>query len=291
MKMNLKSAYTKLSPIPLVMLLLGTFGCAVPQFSSTKDFSKTVPVNSKVDVLIETFNGKIEVTPSATNSIEVIAHVKAYGPTQDEADKIAELLEPKVDTSAMLVSILCEKPSSDLFTSHSVNLEVKVPPTWPLRLVTSNGTVSSVGSRASVVVETSNGTVTVDGAAGPMSIKSSNGRIVVRQSSGNLTGKTSNGSIELDRCSFEGICKLGSSNGAIKVSLLDEVPVEVTASTSNGKISFEESRFEAVQSKKSSFKGFWTGKADPSSIKVPQLQLETSNGSISLQTAEKTSAL
>lgn len=258
-----------------------TSGCNVPQFSAKRDFEKVIPINSQVDVNVQTFNGNITVTPSDQSEIQLVAHIKAYGHSQEEADSALETLVPEIDTTTSAITIACKKRIQTLMHSDSVSLELKVPASWPLHLVTSNGTVSTTQSRGPVTIETSNGKIEIKEAAGSLQLSTSNGKVIVENSVGNIQANSSNGAIQLIGCSLEGKCKLDTSNGAISVKLSERTPIGINASTSNGSIKFNEADVDLKKKSKSHISGVLFGKAG-GQAPATLLELETSNGSITI---------
>ena len=256
-------------------------GCNTPQFSAKRDFQKVIPINSQVDINVETFNGSITVTPTDQSEIELVAHIKTYGYSQEDADAALEVVMPEIDTTASAITISCKKRNRMLMYSDAVSFELKVPPTWPLKLETSNGSVKTLQSRGPVTIMTSNGKIEVKEAAGSLKLSTSNGKVTVENSAGNIQASSSNGVIQLIGCSLEGKCKLGTSNGAISVSLADRTPVQLDASTSNGAIKFNQADVDLTKNSKSHIVGVLFGKANEPALKA-SLVLETSNGSITI---------
>lgn len=258
-------------------------GCNAPQFSAKRDFEKVIPINSQVDVNVQTFNGSITVTPSEVSEISLVAHAKSYGNTQEEAEAVLESLVPHIDTTATAITIECKKRNQLAMWSDSVNLELKVPANWPLHLVTSNGSVLTSQSRGPVTIKTSNGKIEVKEAAGSLQLSTSNGKIIIENSAGNIQASSSNGAVQLIHCALEGKSKLETSNGAISVNLSERSPIRLEASTSNGSIKFNEADVDVTKKSKSRISGVLFGKANGTSTKA-SLDLETSNGSITILT-------
>ena len=194
---------------------------------------------------------RITVTPSDQSEIQMVAHAKAYGNSQEEADAALEALVPEIDTTTSAVTIAWKKRNQMLFQSDSVSLELKVPASWPLYLVTSNGAVSTTQSRGPVTIETSNGKIEVKEAAGAQQLSTNNGKIIIENSAGNIHASSSNGAVQLIGCALEGKCKLDTSNGAISVSLSERKPIGLDASTSNGSVTIS-SEMETAAPKSSS---------------------------------------
>ena len=256
-------------------------GCNLPNFSAKRDFQTVIPINSQVDVNVQTFNGSITVTPTDQSEIELIAHVKAYGNTQEEADAAVETLFPEIDTTTTAITIEVKRRAQAIMFSDSVSLELKVPASWPLKLETSNGSVSTSQSQGPVTINTSNGKIEVKGATGSLRLSTSNGKIIIENSTGNIHADSSNGSIQLIGCTLEGKCKLDTSNGAISVNLSDRIPIRLEASTSNGFIKFNDNDLDFTEKTKRRVSGVLFGKTTGSAPNV-SLDLETSNGSITI---------
>ena len=273
--------------IPSIVAALFT-GCNAPQFSAKRDFEKVIPINSQVDVNVQTFNGSITVTPSEESEISLIAHAKSYGNTQEEADTALELLTPQIDTTATAITIECKKRNQIAMWSDSVSLELKVPANWPLHLVTSNGSVMTSQSRGSVTIATSNGKIEVKEAAGSLQLSTSNGKIIVENSAGNIRASSSNGALQLIGCALEGKCNLQTSNGAISVNLSEKAPIRLDASTSNGSLKFNEADIDLTKKSKSHLSGVLFGKAGGPAPNA-SLDLETSNGSITIMSQAEVS--
>jgi len=258
-------------------------GCNMPQFSAKRDFQKVIPINSQVNVNAETFNGNITVSPTDQSEVELIAHIKAHGYTQEEADAALDSLAPEIDTTASALTIVCKRRNQTLIYSDSVSLELKVPASWPLKLTTTNGAVSTTQSRGPVTIVTSNGKIGVKESAGSLQLSTSNGKIIIENSAGNVQASSSNGVIELTNCSLEGKSKLETSNGQIKVSFSDRTPMKLDASTSNGSIKFKEADADLTKKSKTHITGVLFGKANGPAPAV-SLDLETSNGTITIST-------
>ena len=282
--LQLTKMKTPASTLAMAAILAACFtGCNTPQFSAKRDFEKTIPINSQVDVNVQTFNGSITVTPTDQPEIYLVAHIKAYGYSQEEADTALESLSPEIDTTTTAITIASKKRNQGLMNSDSVSLELKVPASWPLHLTTSNGAVSTMQSRGPVTIETSNGKIEVKEAAGALKLSTSNGKILVENSAGNIDASSSNGSVHLIGCSLEGKCKLETSNGAISVNFSDRNPIRIDANTSNGSIKVKESDIDLKKKSKSHISGVLFGKGGDGATSAT-LDLETSNGSITITT-------
>ena len=266
------------------MICLGFFvGCNASQFSAKRDYEKAIPINSQVEVIVETFNGSIVVTPCDQLEVQVLAHMRSGGNTQEEADEAIDSLIPDFDTTATALKIKCKKRPGLFNFSDSVSLELKVPAKWPLVLSTSNGFVTVNDCLAPVSVDTSNGQVQVVHAVGQIRISTSNGKVNVEHSTGNIQAKSSNGNMRLTNCELEGDCTLETSNGSIEASFAADTPLELDATTSNGSIRYSEADVELKHKSKTSISGIWLGGSTKRAATKPSIGLHTSNGSITLK--------
>ena len=171
-------------------------------------------------------------------------------------------------------------------TMDSVQLELKVPATWPLRLTTSNGTIKTKDSLAAIVAKTSNGQIEVLNSTGSLELATSNGRITVDGMTGPIDAHTSNGAVKILNCSLEGKCHVHTSNGTIEVGLNDNQSIKVDASTSNGTIRCDDDRMSFSKQKKTHIAGTWESRSESQKATSSSLELETSNGSITIKAAE-----
>jgi DUF4097 and DUF4098 domain-containing protein YvlB len=257
-------------------------GCDLPRFSATKDFQKTITVNSPTEIVADTFNGSIEVTAGSNNEVEVLAHLVAYADSDALAREKLDSLIPEINTTTEALTIRSTKSKEQGSIMDSVRFELKVPAGWPLKLTTSNGTVKCEGLRGPVLVKTSNGRIQVKEAVGKISLTTSNGSVEVAQSQGTVHVHTSNGRIELQQCTLQGDNELSTSNGAISVGLVPNSPIAITANTSNGSIKCDESSVQISDKSSRHLTGIMTSNESSATSQV-KLDLKTSNGSVSIK--------
>jgi DUF4097 and DUF4098 domain-containing protein YvlB len=280
--MNLR-IFASRSFIGLCMIAFA--GCNVPRFSANRDYQKTIPVNSQVEVIADAFNGFIKVSPSDGPQIELVAHMKAYGYSVQDAEGALDSLIPEIDTTEDAVHIKTKKRDS-MMNQDSVDFELKVPQKWPLRLHTSNGDVTVEDSSSPVYVKTSNGSVLVERAIGKIELTSSNGQVTLLGSDGEIAIKTSNGQIVMKDCSLQGDSQIKTSNGEVSLAMLNEYAVTVEADTSNGIISFDPNRLDAKKREDSHVTGLWHGSLPKDTKPSVKLTVRSSNGTISIQSTD-----
>jgi DUF4097 and DUF4098 domain-containing protein YvlB len=172
-----------------------------------QDFHYSYPLKSSGRLLVETFNGSVEVSGWDQETVDISG--AKYGPTQEAADA----LKVAIDNSPDSVSIRVTRPS-DRRGNMGARFVIKIPRAAYLdRIFTSNGSIR-----------------TLDG-SGPARLRTSNGEIRVQALRGSLDAQTSNHSVEL--IDIDGDVKAHSSNGHIRAEGLRG---SLEADTSNGSI-------------------------------------------------------
>lgn len=259
-------------------------------YSASRDFEKTIPCDSQIEVEVSSFCGDILITKSELPEITIVAHMKAYGSNQKEAEGILDSLIPTIESNDKSTQIVAEQPKErSMFVSNSVDFEVRVPAGCNLRLTTSNGRIASSDSQASVNANTSNGDVSISNALGSIELNSSNGEIEVKQCDGNLQARTSNGRIAITGCSLKGECKAMTTNGEIDAILPATTSVLIKAATTNGAVQFPASNLKTTKKSESAMEGTWGVGSEGSSTVDVSLTLESSNGDITIK--ETTTAI
>jgi hypothetical protein len=263
---------------------LAMAGCSIdyPRFEAREDFKTSVPVDGQLELDVTTFNGNISVRESAESSIDVVAHMKARGNTQEEADAGLAFLKPTVETNASGIKLIVKRNAERTNYSDSVAFELSVPSKMKLMLKTSNGAVECYDRKADLEIKISNGGIRLERFQGSVVANTSNGKIEVIESQGTMSLKSSNGKISLKSCALTGVNTLHTSNGGIQVELVPGSGIGLTAQTSNGTVSCNASNSKVEQSKKSRMEGVLFGQEDDAKN---MLDLKTSNGNISISEA------
>ncbi len=269
-----------LAAAPLVGVAFFT-GCAIPraQFDRVEQLEFETSPLTELD--LSTFNGSIEVLPSASDVVIADITYRAYGSTPEEAQTYAERMDCNAEAEDGTLKLTMTKPKDLWMASASVKLQV--PDSCALSLSTSNGRVSVSDFTAPVHVHTSNGRISLTRIAGDVVAQTSNGVIEVKDVLGTVQLKTSNGKIVCGG-SFVGTeNKISTSNGQIELHLDENACVEVDASTSNGSIKSSMEAKEVIHESKHSLHAIVGGGSPESQSAV---KLRTSNGSIRIKLSE-----
>jgi DUF4097 and DUF4098 domain-containing protein YvlB len=253
-------------PVLVLPLLVAAAGCDIvtAEFRSeeTAEWRKTYPLDPKGQVEIENVNGKIDVQPSDSDVVEVLAIKKAKGPSPEAAkEALGRITIREESTSPSHIRITTKYPSmgGGLFGHGGLQVEyrVKVPVNAEVRFQTVNGGIDVSGLRGRVKAETTNG-----GVSG-------------RDLGGALEASTTNGGLDIDLARVaEGGVRLECVNGGIKVRVPRDAKATISARITNGGINASDLPIETSgDNTKRRFEGRLNGGG-------PRIELEGTNGGI-----------
>jgi hypothetical protein len=251
----------------------------------------------KPTIIVETFNGAIDVTVSAGTAVKVDVTKRGSGDTPDEAKADLKNIQVAMNQEGSTVRVTAQRTDkrADIGNSGAA-ARLTVPAGSILQLRTSNGKITASGEAAAATAQSSNAAIDVRGVTGPLDLKTSNGSITVNGGSETIALETSNGAIDATTTK-EAQITATSSNGALSFSgplsassknvlRTDNATIAVTlpaaasftldASTSNGKIT---SGFAVKGDNPSDTELKGTVGGDPQA----SLKLQTSNGNIDIR--------
>lgn len=172
-----------------------------------ENFSSTHKLASGGRVMLESFNGGVEIIGWDKDSVEI------SGTKSASREDVMKQIRIDVVSEADSIRIRAIRP-----VEHNCNCGAKFVLKVPKKVILDN-------------IQTTNGGVRVESITGNSRLKTSNGSIRVWGVEGNLEATTSNGGIEVGQ--FKGAADLRSSNGRIKA---DGVRGAFDARTSNSTI-------------------------------------------------------
>ena len=212
----------------LPLALAAASGCDIvtADFRSqeTVEWRKTYQLQPGGRVEISNVNGKIDVTPSSGNAVEVVAVKVAKAATPEAAkDSLGriEILESVTPATIKLETRVVKRAGSGLFQSGGteVRYTVKVPSASDARFATVNGGIEIWGLSGRINLEATNGGIRARDVGGPIEATTTNGGVEV----------------ELTRVAEPGV-KLECTNGGIKLRLPRDAKGTLFASITNGGI-------------------------------------------------------
>jgi len=261
-------------------------------FNATAEFCETYTVEQGIKVEVYNANGDINVSVWDKEVVEVYALLETKHDEQ-ELKKVAvdvsvgdifavktEYLEKDAEVS---VEYIINVPVGvRVHHVETANGKVEIKGTkGDVTSVSANGDIDIKDVDGSIDAATANGSVTIKSASGSVEARTSNGDVTIKGSNSALSAITSNGSIiaEIYNISEDG-AKLKTSNGSIKIFVVDTLSADIIMGTSDGEVSVHNLPLSIKTESKMSLEGA-IGKGGAS------IQASTSLGNIDLYKIKK----
>jgi hypothetical protein len=226
--------------------------------SVTGDWRKTYALDAGGRVEVANTNGRIRVTASGGNQVEIVAEKKARGASEESAKAALEgiQIQETVSGSSVRVETKLPKMGGMLGGSGEVTYTVRVPAEAEVKFTTVNGGIEISQLNGRIEAETTNGGITGRDVGGPIRASTTNGGV----------------DVELTRVDKGGVT-LGCTNGGIKLRLPANAQATISARISNGGIDAGGLALENVESTRNSLEARLNGGG-------PQIELSGTNGGI-----------
>jgi hypothetical protein len=225
----------------LLTAALALTGCfAGGDITAEEVISESFPVGAAPRVVVETFNGRIDVNAGTDGQVAVEATKRGAGFTRAEAEDDLKNVLVTMTQEGDTLRIRAERTDAPFVTGNTgASFVVSVPTGAALELRTSNGQITTFDVTGDVFAQTSNGEIDVRGGAGRLDLGTSNGRIEIEARDARVDAGTSNGRISFRGSLAEGDHRFDTSNGSIDITLPSDARFRIDASTSNGDVSTE----------------------------------------------------
>jgi hypothetical protein len=267
-----------LRALPTLIICFCMAGC-VPQ----EEYIRTVMLSESMQpgtiFTAQTHNGAIKLTGIETTLCDLTVTITARADTQENAQKLAEAVNVKLQTEDKTFKFVIEKPSPLVNKYVGVAIEGTLPNRADLDLTTHNGAVEITNITGNTKATTHNGAITCLNTSGKSNLTTHNGKITCSEVAGDLNLKTHNGSINAVYSptatppkSIDAV----THNGGILLHPPAAFTGQVDLSTHNGSISTGPPITISGEMSKNSIKGN-IGSGDG------KLKLETHNGSIKIE--------
>lgn len=261
---------------PVICLCIGA---CVPQ----EEYQRVVLLSESMQpgslFTAQTHNGAIKLTGTETTSCDLTATITARADTQENAQKLAEAVNVKLQPTDKGLKFIIEKPSPLVNKYVGVAIEGTLPNRTDLDLTTHNGAIDIINITGNTKAITHNGAVTCQNTSGKSNLTTHNGKITCAQVAGDLQLKTHNGGIKAAYSQASTPPKsidAVTHNGSIHLQPPAGFTGQVDLSTHNGSINTDLPITVIGEMSKSSIKGnIGTGDG--------KLKLETHNGSIRIE--------
>lgn len=267
-----------LSELTALIIGLCLAGC-VPQ----EEFIRTVSLSESMQpgtlFTAQTHNGAIKLSGTEIASCDLTVTITARADTQENAQKLAEAVNIRLQPVNNGLKFIIEKPSPLVNKYVGVAIEGTIPNKADLDLTTHNGAVDLTNITGNTKAVTHNGAVTCRNTSGSSNLTTHNGKITCSDVAGDLQLKTHNGGINAAYSPTAAPPKsidAVTHNGSILLKPPAGFTGQVDLSTHNGSITTNLPIMIAGEISKNSIKGN-IGSGDG------KLRLETHNGSISIE--------
>ncbi len=260
--------------------------------------TKSFTTKGKGRVVVETFNGPVEVKTGAAGTTSVRVVKSAEAATKEAAEEGIKNVDVELKQEGDTVRVTAKTMGEMRQVNRGASVEVEVPPGAALELRSSNGKVAVTGptgnvaaassngrvevkgSKGSLRLKTSNGAIRVEGGAGALDLNTTNGGIDVKASGAKVKAHTSNGAIHFAGTLAAGDHSFETSNGNVAVALPGDARFRLDAQTNNGRVTCD---FPHKQPDKKRRTRLQTSVGESPTM---SLKLRSSNGNINVQPAK-----
>ncbi len=277
--------FTKVSLCCLLGLLVTVLGCCINfcgwplNAKYERIVNLSAPMQSGSTFAAQTHNGSITIEGAEVADCNLTATIVGHALTDEEAQKVAEETNVKLETEGSRLVVKIEPPVVMMNRSVSVSLKAIVPNKSNLELTTHNGAVTIENITGEINAITHNGGVAATQIVGTAKLKTHNGSITCKEISGDAQLETHNGGVKVYYSeAAKPVCDVSavSHNGGIEFTAPPNLSATVDVSTHNGSIRTDLPITLIGEVSRAKLAGkIGTGEG--------KLHLETHNGSITLK--------
>jgi DUF4097 and DUF4098 domain-containing protein YvlB len=207
---------------------------SLPLVSATKTVSEEFVTGNAPQVIVETFNGSIDVSSGKSGQVIVEVTKRASGVDQSAAHANLEAIEVSMIQKGNTIHVSAHQAAS--FGNLGASAVISVPPSAHVELRSSHGRIICEAIGGGVKAATSNGSLEVVDGTGPLDLATTNGRIEIAATDAAVDARTSNGRISFRGSLAKGDHQLKTSNGSIMIALPAKSEFRFNGSTSNDRI-------------------------------------------------------
>lgn len=205
------------------------------QIGVADEVAKSLSVSDKPTIVVDTFNGPIEVTRGAFGRVDCIVTRQGKGPDEQAAEH---------DLQNVSVAILRERDNTVNVTAQQIRpspgvqaaVRLLVPEGAILALQTRAGAISVQGIDGPVTARTNRGAIRVEDASGPVLLTSTDGPISCEGSDTVLSVDTRHGTAEFRGSLAPGQSSIHADHGGVTLHLPESQGFRLDARVDHGKI-------------------------------------------------------
>jgi uncharacterized lipoprotein NlpE involved in copper resistance len=221
----------------LLATVLALVGCdRLGNVRVSQDIAQEYATGVAPHIVVETFNGEVQVERGAGNLVNVVVTKVGSGSNEAAAEEDLANIEVTMLQEQDTIRITAKRVGAWKLGNSEASVHLTVPPASQLELTTSNGSLTSHEITGTHKVRTSNGAINVTGGEGELTAETSNGDITLNARSAVVNARTSNGKINFKGSLASGDHLFQSSNGKIEITLPNDAAFVIDTSTSNGSV-------------------------------------------------------
>jgi hypothetical protein len=199
------------------------------------EVAKSISVSANPKIIVDTFNGPIEVSRGGFGRVDCIVTRQGAGPDEKAAER---------DLQNVGVAILHDGDNTVNVTAQRLRPEsgvraavrLLVPEGATVALRTRDGSISVRGIEGPVAARTHRGPIRVEDAGGALVLSTADGRISCQADGAILSAETGRGSIEFRGSLAPGQSTLRAEHGHVTVRLPESQGFRLDARVDHGKI-------------------------------------------------------
>lgn len=220
-------------------LLVPSLGCDLPLFTASETLSDVFETDEAPKIVVETFNGSIDISNGEDNEVVVEVTRRASGFDQRMADENLENVEVTMHQSDNTIHVTARKASGAVFGNGGAAVVIAAPRSAKIELKSTNGYIVAEGMQGDIEAKTSNAKIAVFEGQGAIEADTSNAAIEIEATQAVVDARTSNARVRFAGSLAPKNHKIRTSNGKIDMLLPPDSQFRFEAATSNGSIECE----------------------------------------------------
>jgi len=186
---------------------------ALPVLASEATFERTLSVNGKVELTVNTGSGSIHISRGSSSQVHIVGKVRSdWGAGEDRVREIAN--NPPIEQTGNIIRI---GGHHENLNHVSIEYDIQAPEDAFLDAGSGSGDVTDEGVGENAKISTGSGNIRATGLQGGFSVGTGSGDIYAEGASdGDVKAQTGSGTIELK--GVHGGLRAGTGSGDIKVN-------------------------------------------------------------------------
>jgi DUF4097 and DUF4098 domain-containing protein YvlB len=270
--------------LSLALVLSLASGCNAldfaPLVTATTTISEEFKTSSSPKLVIETFNGSIDISEGEGDEVVVEVTKRAGGFDREAAEANLDRVEVQIVQKDENTIHVTAKRLGRPIGNCGASVVVAAPKMARLQLKSSNGHIVCEAMQGGIDATTSNAKIDVVEGSGAIDVTTSNGGIDIEATAATVDARSSNAGVKFAGSLTGKENEFKSSNGKIELILPAESQFRLNASTSNAKIQCD---FSLEKKEKSSRRKLAGTVGDKPEFSV---SASTSNAGIAIRKAE-----